>query len=81
MKINTEVDKLTYVLRLTEEEARTVRYICGTVTGDWEKSRRKHTNEIYYQLGDLGVPRIPDAEVEDVVDHNHIHFSNTKENI
>jgi hypothetical protein len=81
MKITTEVGKLTYILRLTEEEARTVRYICGTVTGDWEKSRHKHTNEIYDRLGDLGIIPIPDAEVEVGASHNHIHFSNTKENI
>ncbi len=80
MKITTEVEKI-YVLRLTEEEAQTVRYICGLITGDRVNSRRKHTNGIYDQLGDLGVPRIPDAEVEEGEHHNYIQFNNTKENI
>jgi hypothetical protein len=64
MKITetTPVER-TFTMELTEQEARTLFYLCGSVTGSDTNSRRKHTAAIFYALDALGIKTVSAAEV------------------
>lgn len=46
-------DKVT--LKLSAEEAATIMYVVGCVSGDPEETRRKHTTRVYSALKQVGV--------------------------
>lgn len=50
-----EVKPATVTLELTLAEAETLRYLTGSITGSSSKSRRSHTNAVYYALRAAGV--------------------------
>jgi hypothetical protein len=53
-----------FTIEMSEEEARTLKYICGKFTGSGIYSRRKHTDDIYVQLDSLGVKKVATDELD-----------------
>jgi hypothetical protein len=54
--LNSDDGEMKVIVALSTEEAATLKHICGSVVGSPERSRRRHTDEVWRVL--MSIPEL-----------------------